>query len=242
MASRTAFGADTLEDCADDDAAVNLVTAAYEAGINFFDTSRSFPESERRLGLAFQRTRQNVMLATKSSASTAAELQRDLEESLNALQTDYIDLFQYDAGSSSALPAKQDQVYKCLLGLKKDGRVRHIGIASEDDSVISSALDDPLYETLQFPFSIASSEFSIKLVEECRRRELGVLAMQPLCGGVVRNIPLAFGYLHQWENVVALWGAATIEELQQILYFESHPPVIDEQFKKEAENIRNFFN
>ena len=76
----------------------------------------------------------------------------------------------------------------------------------------------------------------------CEEYDVGFLAMQPLCGGVIQNIPLALGFLHQYENVVPLWGVQTQEELEQILYFNDHPPVIDEQFNADIENLRNFFN
>ena len=66
--------------------------------------------------------------------------------------------------------------------------------------------------------------------------------MRPLCGGVLTNIPISLGYLHQFEHVVPVWGARTEEELRQILYFAENPPVVDEQFLKEAEQLRAFFN
>ena len=66
--------------------------------------------------------------------------------------------------------------------------------------------------------------------------------MQPLCGGVVDNIPLAFGFLHQFENVIPLWGVQTLQELEQVLYFNERPPVIDEKFSQDVEKIRMFFN
>ena len=71
---------------------------------------------------------------------------------------------------------------------------------------------------------------------------MGFVAMQPLCGGVVDNIPLAFGFLRQYENVIPLWGVKTADELKQILYFNEHPPVIDEKFKEDVERFRMFFN
>ncbi len=66
--------------------------------------------------------------------------------------------------------------------------------------------------------------------------------MQPLNGGVISNIPLALGYLHQFENIVPVWGIHTQEELKEILYFTDKPPVVDEAFTKEVEKIRMFFN
>ena len=76
----------------------------------------------------------------------------------------------------------------------------------------------------------------------CKEKEVGCIAMQPLNGGVMSNIPLAFGFLRQYENVVPVWGARSPDELQQILYFTKNPPRLDEQFYAEADKIREFFN
>ena len=66
--------------------------------------------------------------------------------------------------------------------------------------------------------------------------------MQLLCGGIVSNIPLAYGFLLQYENVIPIWGVENQEELDQILYFNDHPPVIDDNFHNDVEKIRQFFN
>jgi hypothetical protein len=66
--------------------------------------------------------------------------------------------------------------------------------------------------------------------------------MQPLGGGVLENVPIAYGFLSQFESVVPLWGVQKMEELEQILYFNEHPPVIDEKFQADVNNLRNFFN
>ena len=68
--------------------------------------------------------------------------------------------------------------------------------------------------------------------------------MQPLNGGIVNDIPLALGFFMQekCENVVPVWGIHTQEELQQILYFNDHQPVIDKKFVDELEMQKMFFN
>ena len=81
-----------------------------------------------------------------------------------------------------------------------------------------------------------------ELVKMCEEHDVGFIAMQPLGGGVLENVPLAYGFLNQYENVVPLWGIKKQEELEQILYFNEHPPVIDEQFNSDADRLKNFFN
>ena len=95
---------------------------------------------------------------------------------------------------------------------------------------------------MQFPFSVVNSDYASDLIKMCEEHDVGFIAMQPLGGGLLENIPIAYGFLNQYESVVPIWGVKSLEELNQILYFREHPPVIDETFQKDVEKIRSFFN
>lgn len=249
LVSRTSFGAMSLDSdeikAFGDEAAEKaacLVHQAYEGGVNFFDTSHSKKVCEERLGRALHGIRQNIMLATKTNAKNQEQLRKDLAESLEVLGTDSIDLYQIE--NPEIIPQKNgaNGIYDALCELKKTGTIKHFGIATDNIEIARGVVISGLYETIQFPFNVLSGDEVIDLVKRCHENDVGFLAMQPLCGGIISNIPLAFGFINQYENVIPLWGVRTQEELQQILYFEEHPPVIDEQFKSEAEKTRAFFN
>lgn len=242
LVSRTAFGAYGLQYVESDEAATALVLKAYEGGINFFDTSRSKPESERRLGYAIHQIRKDLIIATKTQALSASQIRLDLEESLVALDCDYVDLFQIETSSFLPLKNSPDGIYKALAKLKDSKKIRHIGISTDSVSIAKEAVESGLYETVQLPFNMLTSSDSEEVVKLCEEKDVGFIAMQPLCGGVIRNIPLAYGFFRQFENAVPLWGVRTQEELQQILYFQAHPPVVDEKFIQEAEQAREFFS
>ncbi|MCK9169432.1 MAG: aldo/keto reductase [Treponema sp.] len=242
LVSRTAFGAMSLHDAEDAETAGSLIRKAYDAGINFFDTAHNEPDSEKLLGDSLHEIRQNVRVATKTAASSVQEIYRDLDESLNAMHCDYIDLYQYEITSFIPLKDGTDGIYTALLDMKTSGKIKHIGVVTEDYETAGKIIRSGLYETLQFPFSMISPTATSSLVDLCAKFDMGFIAMQPLCGGVLTNIPLAFGFLYQYENVIPVWGARTIEELTQILYFNDHPPVIDDAFKQDVDKARTFFN
>lgn len=219
-----------------------LVRQAYEAGINFFDTARFTPVSENRLGNALHGIRENILLASKTCATDAEGLARDLNESLEALCSDYVDLYQIECSSFIPLPDSKDRMYKKLLSLKEQGRIRHFGLVSEDLYLASEAIESGLYETVQFPFNMIYSGKATELVDLCAKKEVGCIAMQPLNGGILQNIPLAVGFFRQYENAVPVFGIHTSEELQQIVYFTNNPPVIDDKFKSDIETIRLTYN
>jgi aryl-alcohol dehydrogenase-like predicted oxidoreductase len=249
LVSRTSFGAMSL-DCKEiedfgeeaEEKACALVYQAYKEGINFFDLSHTKENCEKRLGRIVHGIRQSVVLATKSTAQSVQELRRDLQESLLNLDTDSIELYQLENPLFLPGPDTPDGLYNELLSMKERGLVRHIGLATENIEIAREAVESGNYEVVQFPFNVLYPQEYVDLVKLCAEKEIGCIAMQPMNGGLLSNLPIALGYLSQFENVVPVWGVHTQEELQQILYFTANPPVIDDQFNKEVEKIRLFFN
>ncbi len=243
LVSRIALGSYGLQHVESDEAASSLVNMAYLGGINFFDTARHRPLSEIRLGKAVQSIqREHIILASKSMATDGERLEADIKASLEAMDCGYIDLYQIE--NNDFVPARdgQDGLYKVLESFRAEGRLHHIGFVTESPELALAAVDSDLYETLQLPLNVLSPDLNIQVSQLCDQRDIGFIAMQPLCGGVLRNVPLAYGFLRQHENVIPLWGTRLPEELEQILYFEGHPPVIDEKFKAEAEMERLRFS
>jgi aryl-alcohol dehydrogenase-like predicted oxidoreductase len=251
LVSKTAFGAESL-DCKEIEAfgaeadrkAWALVHQAYSGGMNFFDTSHSKPVCEKRLGSALRGIRHNVFIATKSSAQNSRELRLDIQESLDCLQSKTVDLFQLENPLFIPRPNEQDGLYNELLAQKEKGIIRHFGIATENLDMAREVIQSDLYEVVQFPFSMISPDEVYEIVHLCEENDVGCIAMQPLNGGIVNDIPLALGFFMQekCENVVPVWGIHTQEELQQILYFNDHQPVIDKKFVDELEMQKMFFN
>lgn len=242
LISRVAFGAMGLKESGSEEDAAKIIRKAYDSGINLFDTSRKTVESEKLLGDALYDIKKNVFFSTTTAAKTVSEITEDLESSLMTLHCDCLDLYQFETEKFLPEPDAADKIYNTFINLKKAGKIKHIGIVTTNLETAKKAVVSGLYETLQFPFNMISSEAVVELVKLCEENDVGFIAMQPLCGGVVDNIPLAFGFLQQFENVVPIWGVRTMEQMEQILYFNEHPPVIDEKFKEDVERIRNFFN
>ncbi len=242
LISRVAFGAMRLADASSDEEAAKIVRTAYDAGINFFDVSHQTAASEKLLGEALFDIKRNVFLSTATSAKTSSDIITQLEESLMTLHCDTVDLFQLEINKFLPLQGGADKIYETLLELKEQKKINHFGIVTTNYDVAVRAVESEQYETIQFPFSMVSSPNTIELVKLCEEHDVGFIAMQPLVGGLVDNIPLAFGFLSQFENVIPIWGVHTLEQMRQILFFNEHPPVIDEKFHEDVERIRNFFN
>ena len=77
------------------DYAGKLLRKAYDAGITYFDTARSYTDSEEKMGLALADVRPHLFIATKTPSPTGEGFWKDLETSLRLLKTDYIDVYQF---------------------------------------------------------------------------------------------------------------------------------------------------
>ena len=79
------------------DVADASIDEALEAGINHFDVARDYGEAEVRLGAAMSRLRDRIFLATKTGERSSEGAWRQINESLERLQTDRVDLLQLHA-------------------------------------------------------------------------------------------------------------------------------------------------
>jgi aryl-alcohol dehydrogenase-like predicted oxidoreductase len=115
-----------------------VVRRAYELGINFFDNARSYWDghSEEVFGEVLAPVRKEIFLTTKTTARTRKGAEADLEASLRALRTDYVDLWQIHALSEMKeieqilAPGGAMEAFEAA---KKAGKCRFIGVTAHHD-------------------------------------------------------------------------------------------------------------
>lgn len=208
--------------------AKRLLKKAYDHGITFFDTARAYSDSEEKLGQAFEGIRDKVYIATKTAAENAEDFWKDLAASLELLQTDYIDIYQFHNPSFCPKPGDGTGLYEAMLEAKEQGRIHFIGITNHRLSVAREAVESGLYDTLQFPFSYLASEPDLELVESCRKAGMGFIAMKALSGGLITDSAAAYAYLDQFDHVLPIWGIQREGELDEFLSYVDQPPVMTE--------------
>ena len=233
--NKNGFGALPIQRVSTEDA-VKLARKAYEAGITFFDTARFYTDSEEKLGEAFDGMREKVYIATKTAAKNADEFWEQLGISLHNLRTDYIDIYQFHNPSFCPKPGDGTGLYEAMLEAKAQGKIRHIGITNHRLNVAMEALESGLYETLQFPFNYLATDKEHKLVEVCREKNIGFIAMKALSGGLITNSKVAYAYQAQYYNVLPIWGVQRETELDEFISYIDNPPVLDEEIKAVIEN------
>lgn len=220
------------------DAAVHLARKAYEAGIDFFDTARFYTDSEVKLGEAFDGMREKVYIATKTGAQTAEQFWKDLETSLNNLRTDYIDIYQFHNPAFCPKPGDESGLYDAILEAKAQGKVRHIGITNHRLSVAKEAVESGLYETLQFPFCYLTGEQELELVNLCKEKNMGFIAMKALSGGLITDSRAAYAFQAEYDNVLPIWGVQREYELDEFISYIDNPPAMTDEIAAIIEKDR----
>ena len=167
-----------------------------------------------------------MVLATKSQATTGAEMREDLETSLRTLGTDYIDIYQFHNPAFCPRPGGEDGLYDAALEAQRQGKIRFISITNHRLAVAREAIDSGLYATLQFPYSYLAGPQEQELVDRCREAGMGFIAMKGMAGGLIRDGVVAAAFMEQQPTVVPIWGVQHQWELDQFLACIQAPPAM----------------
>jgi uncharacterized protein len=178
---------------------VQIIHRAIDLGVNFFDSANHYHkgESDKTYGVALKGARrQKVLLMSKAQLRDRDSAMRQLEETLERMQTDYLDLWQCHEVS------RQDEVDKILapagaleafVAAKKQGKVRHIGFTGHHDPAVHQRLLDSFdgWETVQMPINLIDPHylsFRTSVLPNARKKKLGVLAMKSnAIGQITKN-------------------------------------------------------
>jgi aryl-alcohol dehydrogenase-like predicted oxidoreductase len=180
--------------------AISLIRSAIDRGINFMDNSWDYNkgESEIRMGKALRDGyRQKVFLMTKLDGRTKEEATKQLDESLQRLQTDHVDLIQHhevirfdDADRIFSEGGAQETV----LEAKNAGKVRYIGFTGHKDPHIHlymlevAARHGFHFDTVQMPLNVMDAHFRSfehLVLPELVKQQVGVLGMKSMGDAII---------------------------------------------------------
>ena len=237
VVNRNGFGALPVQRTGMEDA-LRLLRRAYDGGIDFFDTARFYTDSEEKIGKALSDVRDRIVLATKTMAQTAEVFRRELDQSLSALRTDYIDIYQFHNPAFCPMPGDQSGLYDAMIEAKAQGKIRFIGITNHRLPVAKEAVESGLYDTLQFPFSYLSADADLALAGACAEKDMGFIAMKALSGGLITRSDVAYAFISQYSNVEPIWGIQRESELDEFLSYQQSAPVLSDPMKERIEKDR----
>ncbi|MES2852941.1 MAG: aldo/keto reductase [Bacteroidota bacterium] len=202
---------------------------ALENGVNFFDTAEmysvparqeTYGSTEKIIGTWFKKSgkREEIVLASKIAGPSPnfgymrekldfspASIKFALDNSLQRLQTEYIDVYQLhwperktnyfgQRGFKVQDDAWEDNIHNVLEtldGFVKEGKIKHIGLSNENPWGIMRFLEESKYnnlprvKTIQNPYSLLNRLFENGSAEVCLRENVGLLAYSPMAFGVL---------------------------------------------------------
>jgi predicted aldo/keto reductase-like oxidoreductase len=177
-----------------------MVAEAVERGVNYFDVAPSYGngEAEEKLGPALQPYRSRVFLADKTAMRTRDGAEKELQQSLKRMRTDYFDLYQLHALTTMDelnQSLASNGAIQAILAARKDGRIRHIGFSAHSAEVALAAMDRFDFDTILFPVNYVlyhQANFGPQVVKKAREKGMGILALktmarQPWPAGAKRN-------------------------------------------------------
>jgi aryl-alcohol dehydrogenase-like predicted oxidoreductase len=182
----------------DERAAIEAIQHARSLDINFFDTAQAygFGRSERLLGTALaadlRSARESVVIATKGGLrmdggrlvrdASPAWLRKGAEASLDALGTDYIDLYQLH-WPDPRTPIRETAA--ALAELTREGLIRHVGVSNYTTGQIADFSSVLPVETVQPPYHLFRRDIEAGLLPYAAAHHIGVLAYGPLAHGLL---------------------------------------------------------
>jgi 2,5-diketo-D-gluconate reductase B len=222
------FGTSQLGDCAD------IVARALELGYRHIDTAWKYG-TEKGVGKGIKASgvpREEIFLCTKVSHEylRAGDFARSVEESLENLQTDYVDLLHVHWPTIDNIPL--EETMGALAKAKREGKARHVGVANFNIAMVEEArrlCSEPL-SSLQaecHPYLDQS-----KVLDACRRLGLVFTAYCPLARGRVFKDPvleeiargkgktvaqIALRWLMQQGNIAAIPRSANPKHMAESL-------------------------
>jgi aryl-alcohol dehydrogenase-like predicted oxidoreductase len=223
--STVGLGCNNFGMAIDERRSADVVHAALDAGINFFDTADIYggTKSEEFLGKALAGKRNQAIIATKFGMRVDASRQggakpdyirQSVEGSLKRLGTDRIDLFQLHTPDAK-VPI--DETLAALGSLVKAGKVREIGCSNFTPEQLQAAhtavkAGAARFVSVQNQYSLLHREPEVGVLPTCEQLGLSFLPYFPLANGLLtgkysKGVPPPSG-----TRMAMSWAAAGLTD------------------------------
>jgi len=233
--------------------AAKIFAEVIDRGVNYVDTARGYGIAEEALSHVLPTRRDKLFLVTKCWTDSGTRAQESLETSLRTLKTDHVDLvhIHHVGGKDIEKVLAKDGILEYLLKQKEAGKTRFIGISGHARPPhFLKMLETDQIDVVMPVMNYADRniyDFEGKVLPECRRRNVGVVAMKVYAGikGGFPNhrkgwvgcntppelLPRAMAYALDLDGVsVANVGPFTMEQaIQNVELARQYKPLTDGQ-------------
>ncbi len=232
-----------------------MVDEYFEAGFNYFDTAHGYLDGKSETALKECLTsrypRENYILVDKLTGNyfnTQEEIKPFFERQLEATGVHYFDYYLMHAQNKDIFEKfKKCKAYETAFELKKEGKIKHVGISFHDKAdVLDKILNEyPEIEVVQIQLNYVDYNDNIvegkKCYEVCQKHNKPIIVMEPVKGGNLANLPddakAVFDKLKGGSPVsYAMRFVGSFESVKMILSGVSNL----EQLRENIETMKNF--
>ncbi len=213
------IGINSAQDMLTEEEAIHLLQTALKLGINFFDTARAYGTSENIIGKAFKHQRSDVVIATKCSHFQRPNrdippyqelkqiIENSVQESLTALQTNYVDVYMLHQADERLL--RDNNVQAIFAELRSSGLIKATGVSTYTNEQTRLAIDTGCWDVIQVPFNMMDQR-QFALFDKANSQGIGLIIRSVLLKGLLsdrgKNLHPA---LSQVENHIQKYDGLT---------------------------------
>ncbi len=206
--SRLGFGGMRFEKPDDIDAMADVILYAHSQGVTYFDTAPFYcnDKSEDIFGAAIKemkKTKKPFYISTKSSEKNEDKVRKSIDKSLKKLNVDCIDFFHcWCILNADQLKNRiKGGALKAMEKAKEEGLIKHIVVSTHTPAEeMKEVFDIFPFEGVTCGYNALNFRLRRGGVEEAKNRGLGVVAMNPLAGGLIPQFENQFSYLKQFND------------------------------------------
>ncbi|MGD0277972.1 MAG: aldo/keto reductase [Smithella sp.] len=167
-----------------------VLEIAFDHGVNYVDTARKYMggKNEEIVGRALKGRRDKVYVATKilPDSITKEAIFKDVETSLKALDTDYLDVIQLH-NLTDKVRIFSPEIREALVKLKQQGKARFFGVTTHTNQVqVLNALmedKDKFFDTALVAYNFKSGNDLKEAIAKAALHKIGIIAMKTQAGG-----------------------------------------------------------
>ncbi|HMK64850.1 MAG TPA: aldo/keto reductase [Thermodesulfobacteriota bacterium] len=167
-----------------------VIRASFDYGVNYIDTARRYMDgkNEEIIARAIKGLRPNLFLATKTRGTSREKIFQEVEGSLKALATDYLDVYLiHNLTNKDKERALDPKIQEALKELQKQGKIRFTGVATHTDQVdvIDMVVNDPakFYDMVLVGYNFKSGPELKAAIARAAKSGIGIIAMKTQAGG-----------------------------------------------------------
>ncbi|MCL1857438.1 MAG: aldo/keto reductase [Kiritimatiellaeota bacterium] len=226
-----------------------MLEAALAGGVNYFDTAVFYNnfDSQRLMGEFFKGRRKEVVISTKNHcySEKPEEWEKLLDQSLELLQTDYIDIYNHHGiGWKSYTEIVEPKLSKLMMKARDEGKIRHICCSFHDTpEALMKIIDTGYPEVLTIQYNMLDRKLE-EAIAKAHEKNIGIVVMGPVAGGRLgAQNPVFASMLPQLQRVpelalrfvlanpgvtVALSGMSSLEQVKENVVIASDPATLSE--------------